>query len=433
VGNDLSNFVTNSLGGGSGITAGRNVGNIYSYVNIGNGSTIRAQGWLSNFQGATIGNDFGLQVTGGSLGAFRANVLGARPTISVRDNAGVISVPTIGTGGNVTVGGTLSTFNSSIVGDSLNLNVTGDLSYFNANTVGAGVKVFAGGNITNMYVQKSSLTDATITAGQGIGGIYLYQGGILGTSVITANGTAGIGTVSASGGGLSGTFGAPNGNITQLRANGDVNATIRSSGTLGSLTVSGGTAISPRKLSGLIDVRVVSSIYGLYTAMENLTVRASNSINGIQAQSMNNVILSAGSVGNVILSGDLTGSKILSGYDVGADGLFGTGDDAAFGAGATGNITYLKVGGNMSGSSIAANINPGADLKFGTADDTLLASTLGGAIGSIIITGSLTGSGVPAENYGIVSHGAIGGVWVGGSMLTLPWALGNIVVQPSWR
>jgi hypothetical protein len=135
----------------------------------------------------------------------------------------------------------------------------------------------------------------------------------------------------------------------------------------------------------------------------------------------------------VILSGDLTGSKILSGYDVGADGLFGTGDDAAFGAGATGNITYLKVGGNMSGSSIAANINPGADLKFGTADDTLLASTLGGAIGSIIITGSLTGSGVPAENYGIVSHGAIGGVWVGGSMLTLPWALGNIVVQPSWR
>jgi hypothetical protein len=40
---------------------------------------------------------------------------------------------------------------------------------------------------------------------------------------------------------------------------------------------------------------------------------------------------------------------------------------------------------------------------------------------------------VPGENYGIVSHGAIGGVWVGGSKLTLPYVLGNIIVQQSWR
>jgi hypothetical protein len=42
-------------------------------------------------------------------------------------------------------------------------------------------------------------------------------------------------------------------------------------------------------------------------------------------------------------------------------------------------------------------------------------------------------SGAPAENYGIVSHGAIGGVWVGGSQLTLPWLFGNIAVAQNWR
>jgi hypothetical protein len=40
---------------------------------------------------------------------------------------------------------------------------------------------------------------------------------------------------------------------------------------------------------------------------------------------------------------------------------------------------------------------------------------------------------VPGENFGIVSYGAIGGVWVGGSKLTLPYVLGNIIVQQSWR
>jgi hypothetical protein len=125
----------------------------------------------------------------------------------------------------------------------------------------------------------------------------------------------------------------------------------------------------------------------------------------------------------------VTGSKLMTIYDVGADGVLGSGDDGAFTTGgATGNITYLKVGGNMSSSTIAANVHPGADGKFGNGDDTLLASTLGGAIGSIIITGTLTGSGAPAENFGIVSHGAIGNVWVGGSMLALPWTLGNITV-----
>jgi hypothetical protein len=171
----------------------------------------------------------------------------------------------------------------------------------------------------------------------------------------------------------------------------------------------------------------VSSLSGAKTIAENLTVRASQGVNNLSLLGMNNAVLSAGSLGWLTVSGDLTGSKILSGYDVGADGLFGTGDDGAFG-GATGSITYLKIGGNMNSSSIAANAHPGADGKFGNGDDTLLASTLGGAIGSIIITGSLTGSGAPAENFGIVSHGAIGNVWVGGSMLALPWTLGNITV-----
>jgi hypothetical protein len=182
-----------------------------------------------------------------------------------------------------------------------------------------------------------------------------------------------------------------------------------------------------------VDVRVVSSLSGAYTVAENLTVRASQAVSGVSLLGMNNVLMSAGSIGYVTLSGDVTGSKLMTGYDVGADGLLGTGDDGAFAGAATGNITQVKVGGNMSSSSIAANIHPNEDLMLGSSDDSVVVGTMGGAIGSIIITGSLTGSGAPAENFGIVSHGAIGGVWAGGSQLTLPWALGNIIVQPSWR
>jgi hypothetical protein len=362
VANDLTTLVTNSLGAGSGITAGRNVGNVYSYSSIGNGSTIIIQGALGNFQGATIGNDFHLDVTG-TMGAFRSNVLGARPTISVGGSASLISVSNVGTGGHIIVGGTLSKFNASIVGDALDVNVTGDLPYFNANTAGAGLKVSVGGSLTNMFIQKSSLKDATITAGQGIAGIYAYQGGIQGASTITANGTAGIGTVSASAGGFSGTLGAPKGNITQLRANGDVNATINSSGTLGALTILGGSVPSPRKLSGLIDVRVISSIYGVYTEMENLTIRATDSNAGISVQSMKDVILSAGAIGSLRASQDVTGTRpnsslILAGYDIGPDLAFGGPDDGPFTSGAaTGDITRLYIGGTVQNSTVRAGGN----------------------------------------------------------------------------
>jgi hypothetical protein len=93
----------------------------------------------------------------------------------------------------------------------------------------------------------------------------------------------------------------------------------------------------------------------------------------------------------------------------------------------------IKVGGSMSGTSVAANIRPGADLMFGTADDALLSLILQGSIGTLIVSGSLSGSGNPSESFGILAHQTIGNVWVGGSQLTLPWLLGNIIVQQSWR
>jgi hypothetical protein len=185
-----------------------------------------------------------------------------------------------------------------------------------------------------------------------------------------------------------------------------------------------------------VDVKVVSSLSGAKTIAENLTVRASQGVNNLSLLGMNNAVLSAGSLGYLTVTGDVTGSKLMTIYDVGADGVLGSGDDGAFTTGgATGNITYLKIGGNMNSTSIAANIHPKNDLMFGggTDGDAVAASSLGGAIGSIIITGTLTGSVVPGENFGIVSHGAIGGVWVGGSKLTLPYVLGNIIVQQSWR
>jgi hypothetical protein len=69
---------------------------------------------------------------------------------------------------------------------------------------------------------------------------------------------------------------------------------------------------------------------------------------------------------------------------------------------------------------------------YGTADDALLSSARAGTIGPITIVGTLTDSGNPSAYFGLVSHGTMGTVTVGGSPLTLPWLLGNIRVKAFW-
>jgi hypothetical protein len=127
---------------------------------------------------------------------------------------------------------------------------------------------------------------------------------------------------------------------------------------------------------------------------------------------------------------------LLAAYDIGADGFFGTGDDGTFGA-AKGNIGAITIGGTMSGTSIAAGIAPGLGLNFGDHDDSLVvSSSLQGAITSLTVKGALIGSANTAgEHYGVVAHGTIGAVRVGGVKLALPWhpAGQNIVIEPTWR
>jgi hypothetical protein len=216
-----------------------------------------------------------------------------------------------------------------------------------------------------------------------------------------------------------------------MTISGNANMTVLTSGRVGTFAISG-TSRAQSTASVRMDVASLGALIATYASADNLAVRASGGIGEVRVQDMRNSVLSAGTIGKVIVVNNLSDSLILAGYDIGSDLALGTGDDGAFSS-ASGNIGTIKVGGSMSSTSVAANIHPGADLLFGTADDALLSLALQGSIGSVIVTGSLSGSGVPAERFGILAHQTIGGLWVGGSQLTLPWLVGNITVAQNWR
>jgi hypothetical protein len=212
-----------------------------------------------------------------------------------------------------------------------------------------------------------------------------------------------------------------------VTVNGDVNLSLKTPGALSALSLTGGSAGAPRLLSGSFDVNVLPSLGDLYTDLQGLTVRATQSLGTVYARNMTNTVLSAAVMGNVQVVSDLTGSMLLSGRDIGADLLVGTGDDGAFTAG-TGNIGAVNVGNDMSGSTIAANVSPGADGLFGTGDDVILSSSLQGAIASLTVVSTLTGSADPSEYFGVVAHQTLGPVTAGGIPLSSGWSLGNIAL-----
>jgi hypothetical protein len=260
-----------------------------------------------------------------------------------------------------------------------------------------------------------------------------------------ANGTAGVGTINIAKGGLSGTISAGHakGGIKSLTVNGAITAgTVIAAGTagVGTMTLKGdsnltlkttgkvstlrltGTSARPITVSGIFDVKILSSFSGAYASLDNLKVRATDGIGTVNVRSISNSLFSAGSIGNVTTSQNLSGSRLLAGYDIGTDYVIGTSGDGTFG-GAKGNIGAVTVGGRMSGSSIAAGVAPGGELQFGDGDDSVLvSSSLEGAIKSLTVKGALIGSAdIAGEHFGIVAHKTIGSILVGGKKLTPPW------------
>jgi len=210
-------------------------------------------------------------------------------------------------------------------------------------------------------------------------------------------------------------------------------------GVLGSFALTG-TATAQSTLTGIFDVKTVSSLTGAWGTLNNLAIRASGAITNVSVLAINNSVFSAGDIGTMTTSQSILGSLILAGYDIGADHVFNTPDDSAFTNGtAKGNIGTINVGNSLGGSSIAANVKPVgqyANQYFGTGtghDDLVVAGSLQGSITAIAVKGTIFGSTNVTEHYGIEAHTTIKSLKMAGAPLQLPWVTastqGNITAS----
>jgi hypothetical protein len=311
-------------------------------------------------------------------------------------------------GGVIQADGTIHHMELGNIGSGAAIQLSrGSIEKFTAGSIGSLVAISAPDDLQTLEVQSVG-AGATISAGNSI-------------RSITVNGPVSAGT----------TVTAGSGGINTVTISGNANMTVLTSGSVGTFAVSGTSSVQSTA-SVRMDVASLGALIATYASADSLAVRASGGIGEVRVDNMRNSVLSAGTIGKVTVVRNLSDSMILAGYDIGSDLAFGTADDGAFSSG-SGNIGVIKVGGSMSRTSVAANIRPGADLMFGTADDALLSLILQGSIGTLIVSGSLSGSDNPSESFGILAHQTIGNVWAAGSKLTLPYVLGNIVVQQSWR
>ena len=211
---------------------------------------------------------------------------------------------------------------------------------------------------------------------------------------------------------------------------GDSNLTIVTPGKVGTVTLTS-TLAHPIRLSGIFDVRILSSLTGANANPDGLKVRATEGVGTVNVRSVANSLFSAGTIGNVTTSRDMTGSMVLAGYDIGTDMEFdphNPGHDGAF-TWVKGNVGAVLIGGSMSASCIAANVAPGADGWFGNGD-VVLAESLEGAIKSLTVKGALIGSANASEHFGVVAHRSLGSLKVGATVYKSPWPVfGNLTVK----
>ena len=318
------------------------------------------------------------------------------------------------------------------------MSVGGDIS--------AGVVMTSGkGGIGTMTVQGSLIQTPVLAQNEAGAGIktMTVNGAISAGAAVGSDGTGGIGTMTVKGdvffsqitatheaGGIKsltvngaimgGVIIAGTAGVGAMTLKGDSNLTLDATGKVGTVTLTG-TPASPINVSGIFDVKVLSSLTGTNANLDGLTVRATDGIGTVNVRSMNNVVFSAGTLANITTSKDVTGSTLLAGYDIGTDDYaISASGDGTFG-GAKGNIGAIMIGGSMSGSSIAANVHHGGDRVFGNGNDVVLAGSLEGAIKSLTVKGAVAGgAGGPGIQFGIVGR-TIGAVTIAGVKVTPAW------------
>jgi hypothetical protein len=126
---------------------------------------------------------------------------------------------------------------------------------------------------------------------------------------------------------------------------------------------------------------------------------------------MVNSTLIADEIRNLTILGDVGGSTIFSGVDIGADGLFNTGDDT-WSAGRIGRFSLL--GTLMAGSLVGVGVDPGVDGLFFTGDDV----GIGGAIERTNLRDyQVVNTGLPENQFGLIAAEGIAPFFANGQRI----------------
>lgn len=156
-------------------------------------------------------------------------------------------------------------------------------------------------------------------------------------------------------------------------------------------------------------VNVDRSINFRAGTMDRGNLRVGDRIVTFRADSVSQSHISANNrIEDVQVAGDVFDSSFLAGGDLGADAMFGGGDDRA----TTGSVGSVSIGGDFIESDIAVGVLRGVDGFFGTGDDVIAAGR--GSIDRVTIAGTQVGSNLSSEQYRIAATGDVGNVTIGG-------------------
>jgi len=299
---------------------------------------------------------------------FTGTGIGTGAVLSMGGNVGTLKVSSVGTGARIVVGGDLKTVNV----------LTGDMdgAILSDGTVGIGtISIPKGGMNPGGTIGAAHGGIKTITVGggnviglvqaggtAGIGTISIPKGGFNGTigaaaggikaitiggsngnlvGLVTSGGMAGIGTISVSKGGLSGTVSAGHANsgiktltlgggitagsvvsagtggVGTMTVKGNADLALNTTGKLGTLTVSS-TPLTPNPtLSGLFNVKLLTTLNGSSANLDRFNITASDGIGKLNVKNITDSTFTGGTIGSIKASGNFTGASTIQALLIG--------------------------------------------------------------------------------------------------------------------
>jgi hypothetical protein len=269
-----------------------------------------------------------------------------------------------------------------------------------------GVQTLMLGNLTHgeILIGGSALTKTAITLAHAADGTLIQAAGqisaltalSLGADVTSTLST--IARIMVKAGALSGDVSAPGvGSIAVIGGNLSGSITAPS---IGSISVKGGN------FSGLITSTTEAANLGRTLALKSLNVlngdvtgdiHALGAVGAITVKSttgnpggnVTGATIYGSSIAGLNVTHNLASSRILAGADLGADGVFGGGDDTF----TAGSINSVRIGGNVSGASVIAAGLASTNGTFKDGDDTII-----GGIGSVVSSFTVLGT-ADADSY----------------------------------